>query len=137
MEKVRQILAQASHGMLATCVGGQPRVRPMAFVLREDGCLWSSTYDVSGKMREWAENPLVEVCFVDGQANQVRIEGVVDTSGGEESKRELLRLNPRVGKHFQDEQDPKFVHVTVRPTRIRWKPPGFSEYREVTGWRTP
>lgn len=132
MEKLREIIIEAGFGLLATSVGGQPRVRPMAFVLREDGCLWSSTYRESGKMREWEENPRVEICFVDKRANQVRIEGVVDLRGGEAEKRALLEANPKVKNHFPNEQDPRFVHVSVRPTRLRWKPPGFSEYRELS-----
>lgn len=131
MEKIREIIAEAGYGVLATCVEGQPRARPMAFVLREDGSLWSSTYRTSGKMREWEANPQVEICFVDRRANQVRIEGRVDLSGGEAEKRALLVANPKVRNHFPDEHDPKFVHVIVRPSSIRWKPPGFGEYRVV------
>jgi general stress protein 26 len=104
----------------------------MAFVVREGGVLWSSTYRMSGKVAELEQNKQVEVCFVNRLKIQVRITGVLDLTGGEDKKRALLEVNPKVGRHFDDEHDPKFVHLEIRPTRIVWKPPGFSEYREVT-----
>ena len=131
LDEVRRIIDDAGYGLLATCDDGQPRVRPMSFVLMDDGRLWSSTYDVSGKMREFDENARVEVCFVARNKVHLRISGTIDTSGGPAEKRRLLELNPRVGRHFADENDPKYVHLEIVPTRIRWKPLGFSEYREV------
>ncbi len=131
MEKVRNIIAGARVGYLATCVDGQPRVRPMSCVLMDDGRLWSSTYEVSGKVAEFTANEKVEVCFLDLGFVQVRIEGVVSLEGGPEEKKRLLELNPKVANHFADEHDEKFVHIEIRPTRIRYKPAGFSEYEEV------
>ena len=131
MQKVRSIVENAGFGVLATAVEGQPRVRPMAFVMLEDGRLWSSTYRQSGKVRELEDNARVEVCFVDSNKVQVRIEGVLSTRGDAEARRKLLALNPRVRKHFANEHDEKFVHLEVVPSRIRWKPAGFNEYHEV------
>lgn len=131
MQHVRSIIQSASYGILATSIDGQPRVRPMAFVLLEDGRLWSSTYQQSGKVIELGQNQKVEVCFVGANLQQVRIEGILSIAGGADAKRKLLELNPKVRKHFGDEHDEKFVHLEVIPTRIRWKPTGFNEYNEV------
>lgn len=103
----------------------------MAFVLLDDGRLWSSTYRQSGKVTELEHNQKVEVCFVGANLQHVRIEGILSTAGGADAKRRLLELNPKVRKHFADEHDEKFVHLEVVPTRIRWKPTGFNEYHEV------
>lgn len=131
MQQVRSIVQSAGYGMLATSIDGQPRVRPMAFVLLDDGRLWSSTYRQSGKTAELEHNQKVEVCFVGANLQQVRVEGILSTAGGADARRKLLELNPKVRKHFADENDPKFVHLEVVPTRIRWKPTGFNEYNEV------
>ncbi len=131
MKRVRQIIQDARVGCLATCAGGQPRVRPMSCVLMEDGRLWSSTYRVSGKVAEFEQNDKVEICFMDAGLVQVRIAGVVDISGGEDKKRRLLEINPKVRNHFADENDSKFVHIEIRPVSIRWKKAGFSEYSDV------
>lgn len=131
MDRVRAIMDDARVGFVATCADGRPRVRPMSFVMQDDGRLWSSTYRGSGKLTELEANPLVEVCFLDAKGVHVRIEGRVVLTGGEAEKRSLLEQNPKVRRHFEDEHDPKFVHVEVQPTRIQWTEPGFGEYHQV------
>ncbi|MDY0060922.1 MAG: pyridoxamine 5'-phosphate oxidase family protein [Myxococcota bacterium] len=130
-ERVRQIVTAAGHGYVASVWQDQPRVRPMAFVMTEEGRLWSSTWACSGKLREFAENPRVEVCFLSPEGVHLRIEGRIQTAGGPAEKSRLLALNPRVGRHFRDAQDPNYVLVELVPTRIRWKGPGFGEYAEL------
>jgi len=130
-DEAREIIRGAGYGMLATDVDGQPRVRPMAFAVTDDFRLLSSTFRRSGKAKELADNGRVEICFLDGRKYQLRVEGLADVSGGPEKKRELLALNPGVRKHFKDEFDPEFVLIEIVPTRARWMPPGFGEYREV------
>lgn len=128
---IREIVERSRYGSLASCVDGQPRVRPMAFIMLDDGRLWSSTYRISGKTHELTENDRVEVCFVDDRKLHVRIEGIVSLKGGVEEKRALLEQNPKVKRHFSDENDEKFVHVEVKPTKVRWKKMGFCEYESV------
>ncbi len=132
IEKAKEIIADAGGiGNLATCAGGQPRVRPMTFVVMPDLKLWSSTYRQSGKMKEFVENDRVEISFTDSKKVHLRVEGIVDTSGGPEKKKRLLELNPRVRGHFPDENDAKFVHIEIVPTSVRWTEPGFGEYEKV------
>jgi len=123
---LREIIERSPYGVLANVVQGQPRVRPMAFIMLEDGRLWSSTYRCSGKTKEFEQSNLVEV-----RKLHVRIEGIVSTRGGLEEKRELLKKNPKVLRHFPHEFDENFVHIEVIPTRIRWKKMGFCEYEQV------
>jgi len=131
LEKVRSIIARHPVGFLASCQEGRPRVRPMSFVWVEPGLLWSSTYRQSGKVAELEHNQQVEICFLDDDLVQVRISGRASLGGGEREKTRLLELNPKVGRHFLDARDPKFVHVEIRPMSIRHKPTGFCEYTEV------
>lgn len=131
IDEIRPIVDHALHATLATCEDGQPRIRPMSFTLTPDGRLLSSTRDTSGKMREFAANPRVELCFVDADKNHVRIEGRIDVTGGSAAKHALLEAHPPAGRHFGTPDHPNLVHVEVVPTRVRWKPPGFNEYREV------
>ncbi len=130
-EKVRRIIADSKFAMLATCVDGQPRVRPMKFVVTDDFKFWCSTVNVSGKVKEFKRNERVEICWVDNEQNQVRVTGVVDVSGGVDKKRKLFELNPGMKGLFKDEYDPRLVHVEVIPTSVRWKPNAFCEYDEV------
>jgi len=130
-EKVREIVADAGYCQMATCVDGQPRVRPMKFVITEDFRFWCSTVNVSGKVKEFQQNDLVELCWVDSQKNHLRVSGRVDISGGLEEKRRLLELHPGGKRMFGEASNPRLVHVAVVPTRIRWKPHSFGEYNEV------
>jgi uncharacterized pyridoxamine 5'-phosphate oxidase family protein len=130
-EKAREIIADSRYAVLATCVDDQPRVRPMMFVVTEDFKFWCSTVNISGKMQEFAKNSRVEILWVDSRGNQLRAEGLLDASGGAEKKRRLFELHPGMRGLFADEHDPRLVHVEVVPTRVRWKPSGFSEYNPV------
>ena len=130
-EKIREIVENAGYCQMATCVDGQPRVRPMKFVITEDFKFWCTTVNISGKVQELQNNSRVELCWVDAKRNHVRVEGTADLSGGIEEKRKLLELHPGALNLFSDEYDPKLVHVEVVPTRVRWKKHSFGEYNEV------
>ena len=131
LQKVREIIENSLYGSLATSIDGQPHVRPMAFIMLEDGRLWSSTYRCSGKIAELENNERVEICFVDKNRLHLRIEGILDLTGDSTKKDELLRLNPKVKKHFSGGDDPNFVHLEVRPIAMKYKPMGFCEYTKV------
>ena len=131
-ERVREIIASAGYCQMATSLDGQPRVRPMKFVISDRFTFLCSTFDMSGKMLELKANNRVELCWVDEKKNHLRIQGTVDISGGPEEKRELLRLHPGAKGLFKDENDPQLVCVEVTPERIRWKEHSFGEYHEVS-----
>lgn len=128
----RDIVTQTQIGYLATLSGDQPRVRTMSFNFRPDGRLWSSTYNISGKMKEFLEHPKVEICFDHPlDRRQLRVEGIIDTTGDREKKRQMLADHPPARSHFKDEDDENLVHIEVVPTRVRWKNRGFAEYTEI------
>lgn len=130
-EKVRKIIDDSPYAVLATSVNGQPRVRPMKFVITDDFKFWCSTVNVSGKVGEFKKNGKVEICWVDSEKNQVRVEGLLDFSGDTGKKRKLFELHPGMKGLFKDEYDPRLVHVEVVPTNVRWKERGFCEYHKV------
>ncbi len=130
-DKVRKIVQSAGYCQMATSVNGQPRVRPMKFVVTDDFKFWCTTINISGKVKELKENPKVELCWVDKEGNHLRVSGTADLSGGADKKRKLLELHPGALGLFKDEYDPKLVHVEVTPNRVRWKTHSFGEYNEV------
>ncbi len=129
--KVRKIVKSAGYCQMATSVNGQPRVRPMKFVVTDDFKFWCTTINISGKVKELKDNPKVELCWVDKEGNHLRVSGTADLSGGVDKKRKLLELHPGALGLFADEHDPKLVHVEVTPNRVRWKVHSFGEYNEV------
>ena len=64
-EKAREIVKSAGYCQMATSVDGQPRVRPMKFVITDDFKFWCSTFTISGKVQEFQQNDKVELCWVD------------------------------------------------------------------------
>ncbi|MCK5200238.1 MAG: pyridoxamine 5'-phosphate oxidase family protein, partial [Spirochaetales bacterium] len=89
-EKVREIVLSAGSCQMATCVDGQPRVRPMKFVVTDDFKFWCTTVNISGKVKELRDNPKVELCWVDKKGNHLRVAGIADITGGVEKKKKLL-----------------------------------------------
>lgn len=130
-EKARRMIKDAGHCFLATCADGRPRVRPMKFVVTDDFKFWCSTVNISGKVKEFEQNSRVEICWVDSKKNQLRVEGILDMSGGAEKKRKLFELHPGMRGLFKDEHDPRLVHVEVMPTNVRWKEHRFGEYQGI------
>jgi uncharacterized pyridoxamine 5'-phosphate oxidase family protein len=130
-EKAREIIEKAGHCYAATAVDNQPRVRAMKFVVTEDFKFWASTVNTSGKVKEFEQNPKVELLWVAPDRTELRVEGRADLTGGEEKKRRLFELHPGMKGLFKDEHDPKLVHIEVVPTNVRWKEGGFAEYRQV------
>jgi len=130
-EKAREIIAQARYCTMATSVAGQPRVRPMKFVVTEDFKFWASTVDVSGKVSELQANPKVELDWVTPEGTELRVQGTADISGGREKKRKLFELHPGMRGLFADEDDPKLVHIEVVPVHARWKTRGFHDYEDI------
>ena len=130
-EKVREIVLSAGSCQMATCVDGQPRVRPMKFVVTDDFKFWCTTVNISGKVKELKDNPKVELCWVAKNGDHLRVAGIADLTGDAEKKKKLLQLHPGALGLFTDENDPSLVHVEVVPTRVRWKNHAFCEYNEV------
>jgi len=116
-KKIREIADDAGYCQMATCVDGQPRVRPMKFVITEDFRFWCTTFDISGKVKELKNN--------------ARVELIADLTGGLEKKRKLLELHPGARRLFSGPEDPNLVHVEVVPTKVRWKKHSFGEYNMV------
>ena len=130
-EKAREIIKEAGHCYAATAVDGQPRLRPMKFVVTDDFKLWASTVNISGKVAEFRQNPKVELSWITPDRTELRIEGLADITGGPDKKRKLFELHPRMRGLFADENDPRLIHVEVVPTRARWKVGGFAEYQDI------
>ncbi len=131
MDIYKDIVTKTRVGYLASLDGDQPRVRSMSFAWQPNGRLWSSTYNISGKMKEFLQHEKVEICFDDPDYRQLRVEGIIDTTGDREKKRQMLAIHPPARNHFKDEDDEKLVHIEIIPTRVRWKAIGFRDYEEI------
>ncbi|MGL4552521.1 MAG: pyridoxamine 5'-phosphate oxidase family protein [Gemmataceae bacterium] len=118
---------------LATDDAGQPRVRPVSPVRTDRFTAYVANLKSHNKTREIAANPKVELCFLDGKHDQVRVTGVAEVVtdagvlqefwGSPESM--LLRA------YLETIDSPQFVLYRVRPDRVRYMQEWAAEYLDV------
>ena len=63
---------------LATVEGDQPRLRPIAPVKTDGFTVYVANLRTYGKTAEIEANPRVELCYLDGHHDQVRITGLAE-----------------------------------------------------------
>src|SRR5215467_3198353 len=85
---------------LATVEGDQPRLRPIAPVKTEDFTVYVANLRSYGKTTEIETNPRVELCYLDGHHDQVRITGVAEVVTDPAIKQEIWNSNPHIRKYL-------------------------------------
>ena len=90
-----------------------------------------------GKTSEIEANPRVELCYLDGHHDQVRITGLAEVVSDEKLKREIWDANPYIHKYMGDADNPEFILYRVSPTRVRFMKEWALTYREVPFQRAP
>ena len=75
MNEVLEFLRKAGVFYLATSDGGQPRVRPMGFIMERDGKLVFSTSNVKPMYRQMKADPRVEFCGYIPDGSYVTLRG--------------------------------------------------------------
>ena len=87
------------------------------------------------KIQEIANNPRVEICFVDGEHWQVRASGTAEVVEDASIKKHLMEttLSPKLWHGFfpQGEKDPRFVLYRIRPVAFEWMKEWELNYRRV------
>lgn len=133
MDTYKEIITTTKIGYLASLDGDQPRVRTMSFAWCPDnnGRLLSSTYKISGKAKEFKNHDKIEICFDASDFRQLRVEGIIDITGGTEKKKQMLEIHSDARNHFKDEYDENLLHLEIIPVRVRWKESGFKDYKDV------
>lgn len=116
---------------LATVEGDQPRLRPILPVRTEGFTVYIANLRTYGKTAEIEANPRVELCYLDGHHDQVRITGTAEVVADESLKREIWEGNPFIHKLMVDVDNPDFILYRVVPTRVRFMKEWALTYREV------
>ncbi|MBI5873930.1 MAG: pyridoxamine 5'-phosphate oxidase family protein [Candidatus Omnitrophica bacterium] len=131
LEVIRQMVLDAGMGYFATCEGGQPRVRAMMPILRDDGKLLAATFPSTKKVGQIAKNPKVEICFVDRKLSHCRIEGKAEVSQDLGLKEELWNKQMMLRQFFSGPNDANFVLIVITPVKISMMNIGDKGYTEV------
>ncbi len=116
---------------LATVEGDQPRLRPIAPVKTDGFTVYIANLRCYGKTAEIEANPRVEVCYLDGHNDQVRITGLAEIVADETIKAEIWEASPHLLNYVVDLENPDFILYRVVPTRVRFMKEWALTYSEV------
>lgn len=128
----RQIIKRAKFPMLATVSPeGQPRVRPVSPVRVDGFTVYVANLRSYGKTAEIAENPRVELCYLDDQHDQVRITGIAEVLEDRALLEEIWNSNPLLRKYLGSLDNPALIVYRIKPERVRFMREWALEYHEV------
>ncbi len=116
---------------LATVEGDQPRLRPVAPVKTDGFVVYIANLRPYGKTAEIEANPRVELCYLDGHNDQVRITGMAEVVSNRQLKEEVWNSNPHLRKYLLEIDNPDYILYRVVPSRVRFMKEWALTYREV------
>ena len=131
VERALAVIRSDRLPYLATVEGDQPRLRPITPVKSEGFTVYIANLRSHGKTSEIASNPRVELCYLDGHHDQVRITGTAEVVTDPAVKQEIWASHALLRKHVGDRDNQDFILYRVIPTRVRFMKEWVLTYREV------
>lgn len=116
---------------LATIDGDQPRLRPVSPVRTEGFVIYVANLKSYHKTVEIAANPKVELCYLDGSHDQVRITGVATVENDQSRLQEIWNTNPLLRQYLGTIDNPALIIYRIEPVRVRFMREWALEYHEV------
>jgi general stress protein 26 len=131
VEQALEVIRADRLPYLATVKGDQPRLRPIAPVKTEGFTVYVVNLRSYGKTTEIEANPRVELCYLDGHHDQVRITGLAEVVTDPATKEEIWNSNPHIRKYLISVDHSDFILYRITPTRVRFMKEWALTYREV------
>ena len=117
--------------VLATQDGDQPRARPVSPVRTEGFTVYVANLRMYHKTVEIAANPNVELCYLDGKHDQVRITGVAEVVTEQSLLQEIWDANPLLRQYLGSLDNPTLIVYRIRPTQVRFMREWALDYHDV------
>lgn len=117
--------------ILATMDGDQPRARPVSPVRTEGFTVFVANLRSYHKTSEIAHNPRVELCYVDGDHNQVRITGIAEVLTDRTILEDIWNHNKLLQHYLGSIDNPALIVYRIKPVRARYMVEWALEYYEV------
>jgi uncharacterized pyridoxamine 5'-phosphate oxidase family protein len=130
-EQAAAVLRADCVCFLATMDGDQPRLRPISPVKTEAFTVYVVNLHSHNKTREIANNPKVELCFLDKEHRQVRITGVAEIVMDSTLLQEVAGARTLLHAYLETIDHSQFVLYRIRPTRVRYMEEWALEYSNV------
>ena len=125
------VVATDRFPQLASVDGDQPRLRPVSPVKTDGFTVYVANLRSYHKTVEIAANPKVELCYVDGGHNQVRITGVAEVVSDRALLQEIWDDNSLLRQYLGTLDNPELILYRISPTRVRYMREWALEYHEV------
>jgi general stress protein 26 len=126
-----KVMRAARFPFLATIDGEQPRVRPVSPVRTDGFTVYIANLRGYHKTVEIEANPRVELCYLDGDHDQVRITGIAEVVTDPALLREIWDENPLLRGYLGTIDNPELIVYRVTPERVRFMREWALEYQEV------
>ena len=122
-------LGQETVSYVATCDGGQPRVRPMMLIY-VDGVFYYATGTSDAKVAEFMRNPKTEVCVLLGEGDDggsLRVTGEMGFVYDEDVRAKIHGCVGFIQGFWAEPQDPGFTLLEFKPRMLQLMRPGTVE----------
>jgi uncharacterized pyridoxamine 5'-phosphate oxidase family protein len=131
LEQALAVLSADGVCFLATMDDDQPRLRPITPVKTEGFDVYVVNLRSYNKTREIANNPKVELCYLDTQQRQVRIAGVAEVVQDATLLQEVAGAHTLLHAYLETIDRSQFVLYHVRPTQVRFMRGWAADYHKV------
>jgi general stress protein 26 len=116
---------------LASMDGDQPRLRPVSPVRTEGFTVYVANLRRYHKTAEIADNPKVELCYLDDEHNQVRITGIAQLVDDRPTLEEIWNANPLLRQYLGSLDNPELIVYRIEPHHVRYMREWALEYHDV------
>ena len=124
-------MKSAKFPMLASDDEGQPRLRPVSPVKTDGFTVWVANLKAYHKTAEISVNPRVELCYLDGDHNQVRITGVANIETDTALLAAIWEKNPLLRSYLGTPDNPALIVYRIDPSQVRYMREWALHYHEV------
>lgn len=125
------VIQKAKFPMLATMDGDQPRLRPVSPVRVDGFTVYIANLRVYKKTAQIEANAKVELCYMDGDHNQVRITGIAEVLNDRPLMEDIWQKNRLLEHYLGSIDNPQLIVYKVIPNRVTYMQEWALEYWEV------
>ena len=127
VEEALGFLEPIGVSYVATCVDGQPYVRAMMLIYRDDRFFFV-TGSTDKKVGQITRNPRVEVCMpIENDEGSLRLRGEMSFITDKETRAEVYGSAGFIQGFWENPQDPDFVLLEFKPSYLELMRPGTIE----------
>ncbi len=112
-EAIRRFNQTCRCLFMATVEADRPRLRPMSPVAVEGNVVYLAAFADSPKMAQVAANPNVELCYLDGEHNQLRLRGKVEVCNDPATRKRMWEGYPLMQRYFKSPEAPEYALLRV------------------------